>query len=47
MLDGEAVGLVRPYLVAHERRVEHERRQRRRAGLVIAPQGVDLTEVVA
>jgi len=47
VLDGEATGLVRSYLVAHERRVEHERRQRRRAGLVLAPQGIGLSEVVA
>jgi hypothetical protein len=47
VLDGEAVGLVRPYLIAHERRVEHERRQRRRTRLVMAPQGVDLPGVVA
>ncbi|MER5489361.1 hypothetical protein ABT024_40160 [Streptomyces sp. NPDC002812] len=47
VLDGEAIGLVRPYLVAHERKVEHERRQRRRAGLVLAPQGFDMSEVVA
>jgi hypothetical protein len=46
-LDGEAIGLVRPYVLAHERRVERERRLRRRAGLVVAPQGVDLPEVVA
>ncbi|MFC3350173.1 hypothetical protein ACFOOM_22655 [Streptomyces echinoruber] len=49
-LNGEAVGLVRPYVLAHERRVEHERwqrRQRRRAGLVLAPQGIALPEVVA
>ncbi|MEU7050271.1 hypothetical protein [Streptomyces eurythermus] len=47
MLDGEAIGLVRPFLVAHERRIEHERRQRRRAGLITAPQGIDVSEVVA
>lgn len=46
-LDGEAIGLVRPYVIAHERRVEHDRRLRRRAGLVLAPQGIDLPEVVA
>jgi hypothetical protein len=42
-----AIVLVRPYVLAHERRVEHERRLRRRAGLVMAPQGVVLTEGVA
>ncbi|NEY34177.1 hypothetical protein GTU99_18540 [Streptomyces sp. PRKS01-65] len=48
VLDGEAVGLVRPYVLAHEHRVEHERRLRRRARLVVAPRGVDLSgEAVA
>lgn len=47
VLNGEAIGLVRPYLVAHEHKVEHERRQRRRAGLITAPQGINLPEVVA
>ncbi|MFC3346162.1 hypothetical protein ACFOOM_01665 [Streptomyces echinoruber] len=49
-LDGEAIGIVRPYVLAHERHVAHERRQRRqrrRAGLVLAPQGIALPEVVA
>ncbi|MEV5881209.1 hypothetical protein AB0L74_00435 [Streptomyces sp. NPDC052020] len=41
-----AAVLVRPYVLAHERRVERERRLRRRAGLVVAPQGVDLPGVV-
>ncbi|CAL9578393.1 hypothetical protein SUDANB145_04972 [Streptomyces sp. enrichment culture] len=47
VLDGEAIGLVRPYLIAHERRIEHERRQCRHAGLITAPQGIDVSEVVA
>ena len=45
-LDGEAIGLVRPYVLAYERRLELDRRLRRRAGLVLAPQGIDLPEVV-
>ncbi|MEU0737997.1 hypothetical protein [Streptomyces sp. NPDC006134] len=47
MGDDSAVALVRPYVVAHERRVERERRLRRRAGLVWAPKGVALSEVAA
>jgi hypothetical protein len=42
-----AAVLVRPYFLAHERRVEHDRRLRRRAGLVMVPHGIDLPEVVA
>lgn len=41
-LRGEDIGLVRPYLVAHERR-EKERRQRaRRRTLVFATYGLDI-----
>ncbi|WP_244176957.1 hypothetical protein [Streptomyces albus] len=47
MPDGPAIGLVRPYLIAHERRTERERRHRRRIRLVLVPQGIDLPEVVA
>lgn len=42
-LRGEDIALVRPYLIAHERR-EGVRRQRRRA-LVLATAGVDLPEM--
>ncbi|MFE7544520.1 hypothetical protein [Streptomyces platensis] len=42
-LRGEDTRLVRPYLIAHERR-EEARRQRRRA-LVLATTGVDLPEM--
>lgn len=45
--DGTPIGLVRPYLVAHEGGVERERRHRRRARLVLLPQGIDLPGVVA
>ncbi|WP_238153773.1 hypothetical protein [Streptomyces xinghaiensis] len=45
--DGAPLGLVRPYLIAHERRIERERRHRRRIRLVLLPQGLDLPGVVA
>jgi hypothetical protein len=38
-VSGEVIGLVRPYLVAHEQQQEAQR-QRRRAGLVISTGGV-------
>lgn len=39
-LRGEDNNLVRPYLIAHERREQERRRQARRRSLLIAPQGV-------
>lgn len=41
-LRGEDHVLVRPYVVAHERRERERRRQARRRSLLIAPQGVHL-----
>ncbi|MCF2129851.1 hypothetical protein L1I79_25985 [Strepomyces sp. STD 3.1] len=41
-LRGEDHSLVRPYLVAHERREQERRRQLRRRSLLIAPQGIHL-----
>ncbi|MFC9507287.1 hypothetical protein [Streptomyces sp. NPDC057002] len=41
-LRGEDNALVRPYLVAHERREEARRRQARRRGLRIAVHGIDI-----
>ncbi|GHH91041.1 hypothetical protein [Streptomyces capillispiralis] len=41
-LRGEDHSLVRPYVVAHERRERERRRQARRRSLLIAPQGVHL-----
>ncbi|GGL72590.1 hypothetical protein GCM10010095_66660 [Streptomyces anthocyanicus] len=41
-LRGEDHNLVRPYLVAHERREQERRRQARRRSLLIAPQGIHL-----
>ncbi len=43
-LRGEDIGLVRPYLIAHERR-EEAQRQRRRQSLVLATSGMCLPEV--
>lgn len=43
-LSGEDIGLVRPYLVAHEQRMA-ALQQKRRQGLVVAATGVDLPEV--
>jgi hypothetical protein len=40
-LRGEEIGLVRPYLVAHERREAQRRRARRRA-LWLAVHGIDI-----
>lgn len=40
VLRGEDVGLVRPYLVAHERQQEARRKIRARAESVCAPHGV-------
>lgn len=41
-LRGEDIGLVRPYLVAHERREAERRRRTRRRTLVLAPRGIDI-----
>ncbi|CAL9507239.1 hypothetical protein SUDANB1_03555 [Streptomyces sp. enrichment culture] len=41
-LRGEDNALVRPYLVAHERRERERRRRARRGRLLLAPQGIDL-----
>ena len=40
-LDGEAVALVRPYLIAHEREVEHRLRRERRTAAALATLGID------
>lgn len=42
-LRGEDIGLVRPYLVAHERREKERRRRARRRTLLVAAYGVDIT----
>ncbi|MER6092771.1 hypothetical protein [Streptomyces bluensis] len=42
MLRGEDNRLVRPYLVAHERHQEEQRRRARRRALVLATYGVDI-----
>lgn len=42
-LRGEDIGLVRPYLVAHERREKERRRRARRRTLVFATYGVDIS----
>lgn len=41
-LRGEDIGLVRPYLVAHERRQEAQRQRARRRALWFAVHGVDI-----
>ncbi|GAA3969936.1 hypothetical protein GCM10022384_21360 [Streptomyces marokkonensis] len=41
-LRGEDHNLVRPYVIAHERREQERRRQARRRSLLIAPQGVGI-----
>jgi hypothetical protein len=41
-LRGEDIGLVRPYLVAHERRQEERRQRARRRVLWLAVHGVDI-----
>lgn len=41
-LRGEDHDLVRPYVIAHERRERERRRQARHRSLLIAPQGVHL-----
>ncbi|MGW4020821.1 hypothetical protein [Streptomyces sp. NPDC005009] len=41
-LRGEDHHLVRPYVIAHERRERERRRQARRRSLLIAPQGIHL-----
>jgi hypothetical protein len=43
VLRGEDIGLVRPYLVAHERRQEERRRRVRRRVLVLATYGIDIS----
>ncbi|MDQ0750825.1 hypothetical protein QF034_005056 [Streptomyces africanus] len=42
VLRGEEIGLVRPYLVAHERR-EAQKRQARRRTLRLAVRGIDIS----
>jgi hypothetical protein len=42
VLRGEDIGLVRPYLVAHERREEERRQRARRRTLVLATYGIDI-----
>lgn len=42
MLRGEDNRLVRPYLVAHERRQEERKRRARQRALVLATYGVDI-----
>ena len=42
LLRGEDVALVRPYLVAHERRREERLRASRRRALLLAVHGVDI-----
>ncbi|MEV0641127.1 hypothetical protein AB0I77_40640 [Streptomyces sp. NPDC050619] len=42
VLRGEDIGLVRPYLVAHERRQGERRRRARRRTLVLATHGIDI-----
>lgn len=42
VLRGEDIGLVRPYLVAHERRQEEQRQRVRRRALWLAVHGVDI-----
>ncbi|MEV0119574.1 hypothetical protein AB0H77_41035 [Streptomyces sp. NPDC050844] len=41
-LRGEDIGLVRPYLVAHEQRQEERRQKARRRALWLAVHGVDI-----
>ncbi|MGW5215155.1 hypothetical protein ACWEQO_29195 [Streptomyces sp. NPDC004051] len=41
-LRGEDHHLVRPYVIAHERREQERRRQARRRSLLITPQGIRL-----
>ncbi|GGW68566.1 hypothetical protein [Streptomyces griseoloalbus] len=41
-LRGEDHNLVRPYVIAHERREQERRRQARRRFLLIAPQGTGI-----
>jgi hypothetical protein len=44
---GEDIGVVRPYLVAHEREQhEAQRRQTCRRTLLLAPRGVDMQELM-
>lgn len=40
-LDGHALAMVRPYLVAHEQRQEQQRHPQRTRALVLATMGVD------
>jgi hypothetical protein len=47
MFDGDAVALVRPYLIAHEQRKEAHRQRERRRALVLATMGIDYPAEVA
>ncbi|WP_409471923.1 hypothetical protein [Streptomyces sp. HC307] len=40
-LDGHAVALVRPYVLAHERRVEQWGQRERRTALTLGAMGID------
>jgi hypothetical protein len=42
VLRGEDIGLVRPYVIAHERRQEARRQRLRRRSLWLAVHGVDI-----
>ena len=42
VMQGEDIGLVRPYPAAHERRQEERRQRARRRALVLATYGVDI-----
>ncbi|MGV9729154.1 hypothetical protein ACWDUE_17505 [Streptomyces albogriseolus] len=41
-LRGEDHNLVRPYVIAHERREQERRRQARRSSLLITPRGIHI-----
>ncbi|AJT64436.1 hypothetical protein T261_2763 [Streptomyces lydicus] len=41
MLCGEGIGLVRPYLIAHERREKQRQQRARRRALWLAAYGID------
>jgi len=47
VFDGNAVALVRPYLIAHEQRREAHRQRERRRALVLAMMGIDYPAEVA
>jgi hypothetical protein len=44
-IDGHAVPIVRPYVIAYERRVEVYRQRERRRALVLATMGIDYAGV--